>query len=154
RFRSTSATATRRRCLLAVSERMSSRAMPAAPKLACRRVSFGAAWACSRSTNGPVRPAAAGRFRGARRVGRGVVMGMAPWGGVGRGRDSVGRGDEDAELRGSFEQVAELLEQGGDVGRLQVGLQAGEVLPALVEQVARRGLRVAVEVVGQAALLL
>src|SRR6478752_3909167 len=38
--------------LLPLSEAMSAPAMPAEPKLACRTVSLGAAWACNRQTNG------------------------------------------------------------------------------------------------------
>ena len=51
---STSATATSLRFLLAVSELMSERAMPPAPKLACIRVSLGAAWVNRLKTIGAV----------------------------------------------------------------------------------------------------
>src|SRR5262249_41921310 len=56
---------------------MSDRAWPLAPKLACRTVSLGAAVAWARKTNGAARPAAASRFRAARRgVGGVVLMGL------------------------------------------------------------------------------
>src|SRR5438094_495814 len=72
----TSATATSLRFLLAVGELMSAPAIPSAPKLACKTVSLGAAWACSRQTNGAASVAAV--LRAVRRVTR--AIGKAPGG--------------------------------------------------------------------------
>src|SRR5262249_20681713 len=62
-------TATSFQFLLAENEPMSDPAMPAAPKLACRTVSVGRAWAWARQTNGAA-DAASMVWRADRRVTR------------------------------------------------------------------------------------
>src|SRR5437016_1144396 len=76
RARSTSATATSRRFLLAVSEPMSDRAMPLAPKLAWDSVSLGAAPVWWRKTKGTAKPVAARRFRASRRLTCVLLIGL------------------------------------------------------------------------------
>src|SRR5262245_48057867 len=85
---------------------MSDPAMPLAPKLACRTVSLGAAWACKRHTNGAANAVAA-VFRAVRRVIRDIGYSL----GVDRCGDGAVTANPDRKGGGALRQG-----RGGETG--------------------------------------